>query len=314
MIQARKLSFQEAWESSVVFLVDEALEKEISAEVESLLKAAKDPRVSETAVITIENIAGFLAHEENGLEVVLKDIELSEEKFMRVISLLRKLGRIRGGFDSEWGISKIKNKIEDDEFARLVARLLVDGKRDRELQEYIPQYYLDTLNYREIKGSPETARRIRYKRLLIGTYGARKGHVVENRIRQKLETIKAAYGVGYEKGRSTFIDTDIDFAVPSLDDPWVIIMSTFQETTSSGQTTKAKDMFSAYERISRHNSRYKENRAFVNFVDGGGWLARKSDLERLVENCHYFANLRHIDILEDVVLKHVPKKYFKSKS
>lgn len=314
MIRARKLSFQEAWESSVVFFVDEALEKEISSEVESLLQTAQDPRVSEAALITAESIADFLAHHKKGLEVILKDIELSEEKFMRIISLLRKLGRIAGGFDSEWSVQKIKSRAEaDKEFAHLVARLLVDGKRDRELQKHIPQYYLDTLNYREIKGSSEAARRIRYKRLLIGTYGARKGHVVENRIRQTLATIEATYGVAYEKGRSTFIDTDIDFAVPSLGDPWVIIMSTFQETTSSGQTTKARDMLSAYERISRHNSRYKENRAFVNFVDGGGWLARKSDLERLVENCHYFANLQFIDMLEDIVLKHVPKKYIKSK-
>lgn len=54
-----------------------------------------------------------------------------------------------------------------------------------------------------------------------------------------------------------------------------------------------------------------ENRAFVNFVDGGGWLARKSDLERLVENCHYFVNFRHLDMLEAIILRHVPESYFR---
>lgn len=105
------------------------------------------------------------------------------------------------------------------------------------------------------------------------------------------------------------IDTDIDFAVPDLESPWVIIMSSFQETTSSGQSTKARDMLSAYERICRHNSRNGENRAFVNFADGGGWLARKRDMERLVDQCHYFINLHHLGMLEAIVLKHVPSVF-----
>jgi len=88
-------------------------------------------------------------------------------------------------------------------------------------------------------------------------------------------------------------------------------MSSFQETTSSGQSTKARDMLSAFERIQRSNSRHNENRAFVNFVDGGGWLARKGDFRRLVENCHYFVNFQYLDMLEAVVREHVPDKYFK---
>ncbi len=228
--------------------------------------------------------------------------------------MLRKLRRIPGDFDREWGTSKIKSKIAcEPDFAHLIAELLVDGKRDRELAQYIPRYYLDTLNYREIKGSSQAGRRIRYRRALLGTYGARKGHRVEDKIREKLEEITTRYGVGYGKGRSRIIETDIDFAVPDTDDPWVIIMSSFQETTSSGQTTKAKDMLSAYERICHNNSRYRESRAFVNFVDGGGWLARKRDLERLVEHCHYFINLQYLDMLEAIVLKHVPERYFTHK-
>ncbi len=69
-------------------------------------------------------------------------------------------------------------------------------------------------------------------------------------------------------------------------------------------------MLAAYERVRHHNLRYGENRAFVNFVDGGGWLARKRDLERLVSECQYFVNLHYLDMLEAIVLRHVPRKYF----
>ena len=311
MIEARKISFQEAWDSSTVFFVDEELERGIEARVEALLETAENHRVSEVAEINVADIVDFLCQKDNALDVILKDIGLSEEKFKRIISLLRKLGRIPGDFDREWSTSKIKSKTtREPDFTRMIAELLVDGKRDEVLEQHIPRYYLDMLNYREIRGGSQAARRVRYKESLIGTYGAQKGRRVEDRIRAKLEEIKDNYGVGHGWGRSRMIETDIDFAVPNTDDPWVIIMSSFQETTSSGQTTKAKDMFSAYERVCRQNSRYGENRAFVNFADGGGWLARKRDLERLVEHCHYFINLQHLDMLEAIVLKHVPEKYF----
>ncbi|MGQ9710530.1 MAG: hypothetical protein ACUVXE_08700 [Anaerolineae bacterium] len=41
----------------------------------------------------------------------------------------------------------------------------------------------------------------------------------------------------------------------------------------------------------------------------GGWLARKRDFQRLVESCHYFINLQHLDMLEPIVLAHIPRKY-----
>ncbi len=312
-VQARKISFEEAWNSTTIFFVDNELEDEIDAEVEALLSVASDPRLSEDAQIGIDSIAEFLTEHKLALDVILRDIELSEEKFMRIISLLRKMGRISGGFsasDTEWPISRIKRMmINDPSFSDTVAELLLDGKNDAELKIYIPRYYLETLNYREIRGSTLTARRIRYKRSLIGTYGGRKGYKVENLIRQELTRVQSLYGIPYGKGRSRIIDTDIDFAVPNLEDPWVIIMSSFQETTSSGQTTKARDMLAAYIHILEHNSRHRENRAFINFIDGGGWLARKRDLVRLVDQCHYFINLQNLDMLESIVIKHVPARY-----
>ena len=294
-----------------MFFVDEELEREIEAKVEALLETAENHRVSETAEINIADIADFLSQKYNALDVILKDIGLSEEKFKRIISLLRKLGRIPGGFISEWGMPKGKRRIaREPHFARTMAEQLVDGKRDEELGQCIPRYYLDMLNYREITDSLQAARRIRLKKALMGGYGNLKGDKVEEKIQEKLEEIEAEHGVCYARGRSWIIETDTDFAVPSVEDPWVIIVSSFQETTSSGQTTKARDMLSAYERGSRVNSRNSENRAFVNFVDGGGWLARKRDLERLVEHCHYFINLQHLDMVEAIVLQHVPERYF----
>jgi len=312
MIKARKISFQEAWDSSVVFLVDEELERELKAEVEALLETARDQRVSEAADINVADIADFLSQKNNALDVILRGIGLSEEKFKCIVSLLQKLRRIPGDLDGEWSMREVKSKLAcEPDFAHLMAEVLVDGKRDRELKQHVPRHYLDMLNYREIKGISQAARRIRYKESLIGSYEDRKKQKVDGRIRAQLEEIKAKHGLTYTRVHPMFVKTNIGlFAVPSFEDAWVVIVGSFQETTSIDQITKEDYMMSAYERVSRVNRRNSENRAFVNFVDGGGWLARKRDLERLVVHCHYFINLQHLDMVEAIVLQHVPERYF----
>lgn len=307
-----KLSFEEAWESITIFFVDDELEQEIDQQVERLLRLAEQYGVTEKSILSPDSLASLLREQEDALEFILREVELSEEKFLRIISLLRRIGRIPVPLDREWTMGQVVRRIQaEPDFAALVAHLLLDGVRDPELQAVIPRYYLEALNLREIASGSLAARRVRYKRALIGTYSGRKGYRVEALIRGHLEKLREQYGVGFEQGRSRFVNVNVDFAIPSLDDPWVILMCSFQETTSSGQSTKARDMETAYGDIRRSNSRYGENRAFVNFADGGGWLARRRDFQRLVENCHYFINLRHLNLLEPIVLAHVPQKYLR---
>lgn len=307
---ARKLTFQEVWESATVFFVDNNLENEIDQKIDDLLELANHPLMSQPTGPTVEQLVPFLQENINRLDVILRDVGLSDEKFMRIISLLRRLGLISGGFESEWSNTKIKRLMQQNpEFLYQIVQLLFNGKNNSAFQPHIPRFYLEKLNYQEIGSFSPAARKERYKDASIGTYGGRKGYYVEKKIAQKLQTIQQNYGITYEQGNSRFIDVNIDFAIPSLDDPWVIIMSSFQETTSSGQTNKARNMREAFERINQSNSRHRENRAFVNFVDGGGWLARRQDLERLVEDCHYFLNLNYLDMLEEIVLQHIPAKH-----
>jgi hypothetical protein len=113
-MQARKLTFQEAWDSSTIFFVDEELEDEINEKVSELLHLSQSPYISVTKERTLEDIVAFLQEDPDALDVILRDIGLSDEKFMRIISLLRKIGRISGGFDSEWSIAKIKRQLADE--------------------------------------------------------------------------------------------------------------------------------------------------------------------------------------------------------
>jgi hypothetical protein len=65
-----------------------------------------------------------------------------------------------------------------------------------------------------------------------------------------------------------------------------------------------------YLTIEGQNSRYNERRILVNFVDGAGWLARRSDLRKLHADCHYIINLKTLDFLEPLVCRFVPDQYF----
>lgn len=307
----KKLNFQAAWDSSTIFFVDEELEDEIDQKVAELVNLSENPHLQTDKPNTPEDIFAFLRDDVEGINVILRDIGLSYEKFMRMVSLLRQTERVPGGFEQEWSMKKIKDEIlKNDSFATTIVDLLLNGSKDETLQTYVPRYYLEKLNYREISTMPAALRRLRYKEAQIGTYGGKKGYKVEEKISKHLEKIKQKHGISYEQGTSRIVNVDLDFAIPSLEDPWVIIMSSFQETTSSGQSTKARDMRAAYALIQQSNSRHKEKRIFVNFVDGGGWLARKRDFERLVSECHYFINLNNLNLIEKIILEHTPKKYF----
>ena len=314
MQEAKKISFEEAWDKATAFLIDEDIENAIDNKVQSIAKASINGRISHKP-IRVEGVADYLKEKKEGLEVILSDIALSQEKFIRIVSLLRRIGRIGSEFNSEWNFQRIKAKIKGDEsFTKEIAKLLVEGAEDKELKKLLPRYYLEKLNLKEVAGEPAIKRRLKIKEQESRKwYGNLKGKKVENIIRDELERIKLKHGVTYERGRIDLIHTDADWVVPSKNEPHVIIMVSYQETTSSGQTNKARDMYRAYERVRERNMRYKEKRVFINFVDGIGWLARKADFKRLVEECHYFLNLHHLNMLEAIIVKHIPAKFFYKK-
>jgi hypothetical protein len=224
--------------------------------------------------------------------------------------LLRKLD---GTFDREWSIKRISKEIKiNDGFAHKIANIFINGRNDPALKKHLPRFYRERLNLKTLaEHLEEDELKIKLKDKYMGTYSNWKGDLVEGLIKAELEKIENKYGISHVAGKTSIIDVTVDWAIPNLEDPYALIMSSYQETTSSGQSTKTRDMLACYEKITHRNIHYQENRAFVNFVDGGGWLARQKDLRRLVDGCHYFVNIKTLSMLEAIVLAHVPRKYFR---
>jgi hypothetical protein len=310
--QAKKLSFSEAIDTCVAFYNDEAFEQRFDVFIQERLDEIVQYQPPDfTGHLTAENVADFLKNEPRGLLRILGQLRLSEEKFKRIVTLLRKLKR---SFDREWSIKQIQQRIAaDDEFAKEISSLFISGHKDPVLVKHLPKFYRERLNLTQLGGQGLNLERLRIelKDRYIGTYSNWKGDLVEGLIKARLEKIRAKYGLPFSAGTTPLVNVTVDWAMPNLADPYVIIMSTYQETTSSGQSTKARDMLQCYQAITQRNAQHLENRAFVNFVDGGGWLARQKDFKRLVAGCHYFLNIANLNMLESIVLQHVPKKYFK---
>jgi len=153
------------------------------------------------------------------------------------------------------------------------------------------------------------------RKKLTGEYTDLKGDHIEQIIGEKLEQIKNKYGVSHIRGQVKLIGKEVDHVLPGLDDPYIMIMISYMETTSSGQTQRANEQQAIYEKVVGHNVRYPKHRlVFVNVVDGAGWLARRSDLRKMHAGCDYCLNMKTLDQLEPIICKFVPKRFFANSS
>lgn len=131
---------------------------------------------------------------------------------------------------------------------------------------------------------------------LQSLYSTRIGFALESSIGE----IVINSGYTWEKGCVEIVDDkEVDVVVPQLDLPRMLIMSSYNLTTASSQTSRAREQKSMFEAIHRYNSaRSRANMAdiqLINVVDGGGWLRRSNDLNEMHRNCDYALAYNHLD-------------------
>ena len=94
-------------------------------------------------------------------------------------------------------------------------------------------------------------------------------------------------GVAYEKGKVEMVDKEVDIVIPEVNAPKILIMTSYSLTTSSAQSGRANEQELMYQNVLQYNRRRKGTIQFVNFIDGGGWLARKNDAEKIHNSCDF---------------------------
>lgn len=284
------------------------LEAEFKARVEGIANALLKHQIDGNP---IENLAAFLKADEDFLGIILALTNLSQEKFLRILSAER---FTKGDFGSAWDIDAVHRKLRlEDGFAEQIAKLFLDGRNSPLLTQQVAAFYLEQLSLptawdkviRDINLIQSIIRR-----KLVGEYNNSKGRAIENIIRRKLNLIQNTYGIPHSKGQVMLVGKEVDHILPSIAEPFICIMTSYMETTSSSQTARANEQRAMFLELQNNNLRYGTKRVLVNFVDGAGWLARRSDLRKLHAACDYIVNLKTLDQLEAIICKYVPDRYF----
>lgn len=311
MILKRKPSLDEFIKTCTPLLKIPELETEMRDRVRAIVAELFN---FEPDADPVKSLKQFLKRDENFLGVLLALTNLSQEKFLRILTAQRFADQDYG---VEWGAKKIYQMItKDDEFAERIARLFLEGRDSKVLAEQVADFYLDQLSLPEnwsnvIRDQNVVENVVRKK--LTGEYTDRKGERVERIIQARLDALQNEYGLSYAHGQVKLVGKEVDHAIPSLQDPFVMVMTSYMETTSSNQTTRANEQNAMYSKIRESNTRYGVKRVFVNVVDGAGWLARRSDLRKLHDGCDFCLNMKTLDQLDAIIFRYVPAKFFNKK-
>jgi hypothetical protein len=261
-----------------------------------------------------KNLRQFLQKDKDFLGVLLAITNLSQEKFLRILSAKR---FANGDFGREWDAERVYRKIRtDDTFAETIAGLFLEGRDNRLLVEQVADFYLDQLslpaNWPEfIRDQNIVANVVRKK--LTGEYTDQKGECIERIVRGVLDGVGGRHGIAHTRGQVSFLAKQVDHVIPSLENPYIMVMVSYMETTSSGQTARANEQQGMCEKVVGENTRWAPRKCvFVNIVDGAGWLARRSDLRKMHAGCDYCLNMKTLDQLEAIICRYVPERYFQN--
>lgn len=303
-----KPSLDEFIKTCTPLAIIDSLEQEFDQRVRNIASALSDYVPSADPV---ENIKQFLKADPDFIGILLALTNLSQEKFLRILSAER---HARGDYGVAWGIDAVQRKIAtDDRFVERIAHLFLEGKDNTLLTQHIAPFDLKQLellpNWEGVIRD-EQAIKTFIRRKLMGEYNDRKGDAIEAIIRTQLDAICTQYGFDHSKGQVLLFGKEVDHVLPSIEDPLVMIMTSYMETTGSGQTTRANEQSEMYGIIQRENRRYGVERKLVNFIDGAGWLARRSDLRKMHASCDYIINLKTLDSLEAIICKHIRDRFF----
>jgi hypothetical protein len=303
-----KLPYENFIKTFTPFYIDNEFDKQVLAIIDENVNKFRSLLKN---LSTYHGILEFIEANDDAIDFLLTITEISGEKFKRIITALRlEKGDI---VRTEWDFKRTRREILNDQFfQKAVIELFLFGNNSQ-LGQKLPHYYLESsiLNEESLRflESDFYLKRL-LKRFGDGKYNNDVGDRVENEVVKTLSYLGDKYGFTYSREKFvSWINRNMDFCIPNEQNPYIILESSFQTTTGSGQTTKREVEVKTSESIRAYNIQRNTNIAFVNLCDGAGWLARQADLFRIYNCSSYVVNLKTLHLLEEIILFHLPKKF-----
>lgn len=268
-------------------------------------------RLIDTHDLKKELLADFIQQHSQGLKALLILTGLSKENLLRLITFVRlandstlnhALKREDWAdqtFNKEWTEKQIiKLSKTNRAFAECLAALFLEGATYDVLKRTLPLFELQKLRASKFSFNINDLIDTMVRYNVRGAYKANKLNNPELWLAALLEE----RGYEFEKGQVPNITRKMDFIIPNINRPQVIVESSYVVTTSSSMGDKARAEVAVSEQIRR----YYSYATFVGFVDGIGWLARPHDLKNMLsafDNVFTFAPEelnRFIEFLDDL--------------
>lgn len=292
MTPPRKLTLAELREGMRVFLdfpdVEASFQSEVDRTVSRILlteagNGGRDP------VDVLENYLNAGGAAEERLRIITGFSNGSLERIKRIYAAMFP--------GASW--SGIKS---DGAARRRIAAFLINPERE---STFIPQFIRRNFflpnNWIELLQDRDYMRAVAQGNMQ-SKYAVRMGNALEDSVR----ALTRGAGYAQDKGAAAIVDhKEVDIAIPSASNPRALIMSSYQLTTSSAQSSKANEQTRMYESVRRYNgSRARRNAPdvlFINVIDGGGWLERPNDLQTMWRECDYCFPHSRLDDLKQVL-------------
>lgn len=313
----QKLSFED-WKNSMSFMIDDEFDRSFLNSIEpiAILINKNCKRFS-----VARELSRFLNVNENfssveKLKAFISVIGLSEERLKRVVSLVR-YKYYKADFRSEWDVAKISKAMQEDvDFSDSLIDFFING-RNSKIGVDIPLYYMRNFKLNEASFIKDLQNYNYVERILNdneiqGKYSNEVGAHVEKIIEQRLEKFKSNRNpnLKYEVQKEfPLLNKNIDFLIPSVASPIILIESSYNITTGSAQSKRADQLVEFFGILHKHNSNHRKNKILmVNYCDGFGWVGRQNDLSRIYEASHFVFNQKSLHVLDDVLTEYYPNK------
>ena len=217
----------------------------------------------------------------------------SYEKFQRIFKLLSPYNT--------------PSQIKKSETVRSkVARFLLNSEslsNEVFIPFFIKQGFTLPKNWKELLIDKDYLKPIIFQKILPAKYATSIGEALEDEIRR----VVVACNLSYAKGNVDIASRkEIDVAIPNIKQPKIVIMSSYQITTSSAQSSKANEQSRIFNNIQDHNRVLNydgfQRVLFINVIDGGGWLERPRDLEKMWRYSDHCFAYSQLDLLKNFLL------------
>lgn len=294
----QKMTLDQLRAQMQVFLDFRDVERTIQAEVEQtvsrilLSKAQNGGRASVDVLADYLNAPNMNALEER-LKVVIGFAHGSLERIKRIYETIFP------------GASWSRIRRDEDKRRRIAAFLITPQAEEIFVPSFIKNNFSLPDNWIELLQDEDYLQAV-VRNTMQSKYAANMGFALEEQVRG----IVASAGYTAQKGKVGIVDNkEVDIAIPDIVNPRILIMSSYQVTTGSSQSSKASEQAGMYEAVQRHNrsraQRNAPNVVFVNVIDGGGWLSRPNDLQTMWDACDYCFSRASLDGLRAVLARHL---------